>query len=164
MLRYPSGSSSVSCVRLRNGQELVCLSWMTGSMGGRGSRSSGSSSSSSSMRLQMFGTNLLQWAEWQGYTAFLLRELAEQDGLWSALLCQDSRCSLLQACPSRRVLPWLCPARLAGYFWFFVRPLRNPDMGHSQGGQAKAKDTPWCLCCQGQSFGRKEFSNWEGEI
>jgi len=82
---------------------------------------------------------------------------AEQD-----LLRKGSGCFLLQACPSRRVLPWLCPARLAGYFWFFVRLLRNPDMGHSQGVLAKAKDTPCCLCCQGQSFGRKEFSNWEG--
>ena len=25
----------------------------------------------------------------------------------------------------------------------------------------EAKGTPCCLCCQGQSFGRKEFSNWE---
>lgn len=100
----------MSYVRLRNGQELVCLWSMTGSMGSRGSRSStgGGGGSSSSMRLQMFGTNLLQRAEWQGYTAFLLRELAEQD-----LLCQDSRCSLLHACPSRRVAA-LAMSRKAG--------------------------------------------------
>lgn len=54
------------CVRLRNGQELVCLSATTGSRRGR------SGGGSSSMRLQMFGTNLLQRAEWQGCTAFLL--------------------------------------------------------------------------------------------
>jgi hypothetical protein len=50
------------------------------------------------------------------------------------LLGKDSGCFLLQACPNRRVLPWLCAARLMGYFWFFVRLLGNPDMGNSHGG------------------------------
>lgn len=67
----------MSCVRLRNGQELVCLSSTTGG------------SSGSSMRLQMFGTNLLQRAEWQGYTAFLQEGVAEQD----------------LACPEQQMLP-----------------------------------------------------------
>lgn len=82
------------------------------------------------MRLQMFGTNLLQRAGWQGYTALLLMMSCRQNKIRSARRADSPS---YKPVPSRRVLPWLCAARLAGYFCFFVGPLRNPDMGHSQG-------------------------------
>lgn len=157
MLRYPSGSSSVSYVRLRkwSGVGLSLIDdWQHRKQRQQKRRRRQQQHAASNVWYEPVAMSRVA-----GVYRLASKGLAEQD-----LLCQNSRCSLLHACPSRRVLPWLCPARLADYFWFFVRPLRNPDMGHSQGGLAKAKDTPCCLCCQGQSFGRKEFSNWEGGI
>jgi hypothetical protein len=64
LLRYPSGSFCVSTVYAAENLSGVGLSLidLDGSM------------RSSCMRLQMFGMNLLQRAEWQGYTAFLWRQ------------------------------------------------------------------------------------------